>query len=72
LFVVSKSTDAVFIQTVLILELKTSFPSKTQSLWPLLDFRGGWWGFVGLLFCGGFFATVNLPGFLVHLRKTRD
>lgn len=52
LFVVFKSRDTVFIQTALILWIKTSILSKIQSFWFLLDFWGGWWGFAVCLLCG--------------------
>lgn len=48
LFVAFKSRDTLFSRTVLILEEKTSILSKTQAFRLLLDFWGGWWGFVGL------------------------
>lgn len=60
-FVVFKSTDTVFIQTVLILKIKTSVLSKTQPLRPLLDFWGGWWGFISLFALWVFFSLQLIP-----------
>lgn len=63
LSVAFKSRDTAFIQTVLILEEKTSILSKTQSFWLLLDFWGRWWGFVGLfaLWFWGFHCLGIFP-----------
>lgn len=50
LFVVFKSRDTAFIQTVLTLEVKTSILRKTLSFWLLFDFWGGQGGFVFVCF----------------------